>query len=84
MKFAILATALFGTVFAQNGYTVPNTGSATLPSDPSGSIKVIPATIPNVQVPTFGNANLFTLQAGSSSGQVTANNVNRGIRGAQI
>jgi hypothetical protein len=84
MKFAILATALFGTVFAQNGYTIPNTGSATLPSDPSGAVTVVPATLPDVKVPTFPIPNLFTLQAGSSNGQVAANNVNRGIRGAQI
>jgi hypothetical protein len=81
MKFAILATALFGTVFAQNGYTLPHMDKVTLPSHPVPPH--VPTHIPDVKVPTFPNANLFTLQDGSINGQVAADNARRGIRGGQ-
>ena len=81
MKFAILATALFGTVFAQNGYTLPHIDKVTLPSHPVPPH--VPTHIPDVKVPTFPNANLFTLHDGSINGQVAADNARRGIRGGQ-
>ena len=81
MKFAILATALFGTVFAQNGYTLPHMDKVTLPSHPVPPH--VPTHIPDVKVPTIPNANLFTLQDGSINGQVAADNARRGIRGGQ-
>lgn len=81
MKFAILATALFGTVFAENGYTLPHMDKVTLPSHPVPPH--VPTHIPDVKVPTFPNANLFTLQDGSINGQVAADNARRGIRGGQ-
>jgi|688.fasta_scaffold51216_3 hypothetical protein len=81
MKFAILSTALLGTAFTQ--YVFPSsTGSASLPSEPKG-IEVVTTHNLDVTVPTFPNANLFTLHQGSINGKVTAANINRNIRSGQ-
>ena len=81
MKFALVSTALLGTVFAQYNFPA-STDTVNLPSEPKSN-DVVQTKPLEVNVPTFPNPNLFSLQDGSINGKVTANNIRQNIRAGQ-
>jgi len=83
MKLTLAIAALISAAFSQ--YTVGGTGSVTLPGTPTGTSSGSTTTSTlNIEVPVFPSANTLSLQGGSTSTVITANNAQSAITAGRI
>ena len=83
MKLTLAIAALISAAFSQ--YTVGGTGSVTLPGTPTGTSSGSTTTSTlNIEVPVFPAANTLSLQGGSTSTVITANNAQSAITAGRI
>lgn len=87
MKFQLILAALMGTALTQNGYNPGGSGAVTLPTTPSGS-STSDSTggsggSVNIVVPSFPKADLSIFNRGSTSPQVTSQNIGSTIGNAR-